>query len=136
MQTVKINKDIEFEEKILLCLYWTARKASRTEGCAPLYIKKIVTPNNRYVQSSPKLLKLSPKLVSDIQDDIGDFEHLEVEIDFGGEILNANFRDENFSISTSKDKVLEIEIADTINEQFKKKCPRTCPQFLSKVYKN
>lgn len=135
MQTVKINKDIEFEEKILLCLYWTARKASRTEGCAPLYIRKIVTPNNKFVRSSPKLLKLSPKLVSDIQDDIGDFEHLEVEMNRGKEVLSANFKNNDFSISTSKNKELEVEIADKINEQFKKKYPRTCPQFLRRVYK-
>lgn len=135
MQTVKINREIEFEEKFLLCLYWTARKASRTEGCAPLNIKKIVTPSNIIVKSSPKLLKLSNKLISDIQEDIGDFEHLEVEIDFGEEVLNANFRDEDFSISASKNKELEIEIADVISEQFKKKYPRTCPQFLQKVCK-
>lgn len=135
MQTVKINRDIEFEEKILLCLYWTARKASRTEGCAPLYIRKIVTPNNKYVQSSHKLLKLSPKLVSDIQEDMGSFEHLEVEMNRGKEVLNANFKNDDFSISTSKNKELEVEIAGKINEQFKKKYPRTCPQFLRRVYK-
>jgi hypothetical protein len=80
------------------------------------------------------LLKLSNRLFSDIQKDLEDFEHLEVEIHLGEEILNANFRNENFSISTSNNKELETEITDKINEQFKKKYPRTCPQFLRRVY--
>ena len=80
------------------------------------------------------MLKLSNRLFSDIQKDLEDFEHLEVEMHLGEEILNASFRNENFSISTSNNKELETEITDKINEQFKKKYPRTCPQFLRRVY--
>jgi len=136
MQTAKIGRDIEFEKKFLLCIYWTVRKSSTTEGCAPFYIKKIITPKHKYTQSSSKLLKLSPKLISDIQDDMGDFEHLEVEMGLGNEVLSANFTNEKFSISAAKNKDIEIEIVDKINQQSKMKYPRTCPQFSRRVYKH
>ena len=43
MKSIKIDNDMGFEQKLLLCLYWTNRKAVRTEGCAPFLIEKIVT---------------------------------------------------------------------------------------------
>lgn len=131
MQTIKINREIEFEKKVLLCIYWTARKASITEGCAHFYIRKIATPNNIHTPSPRKLLKLSPELISDVQKDMEYFEHLEIEMHLGEEVLNANFKNKNFSISASKNKELEHEITGKLNEQFKKKYPRTCPQFLT-----
>ena len=136
MQTIEIKKDIEFEKKVLLCIYWTARKAVTTEGCAPFYFKKIATPSKIYRPNPRKLLKLSPELISTIQKELEDYKHLEIEMNIGNENLNANFKNNDFSISTTENKELEIEIADKINEQFKKKYPRTCPQFIRRVYKN
>jgi hypothetical protein len=81
-------------------------------------------------------LKLSPELISDVQKDIEDYEDLEVVMHFGEEILNANFRNDNFSISVAKNKELEHEIAGEINDQFKKNYPKTCPQFLRRVYEH
>ncbi|MGZ7069981.1 MAG: hypothetical protein ACXVHN_04115 [Methanobacterium sp.] len=72
-------------------------------------------------------------MINHIQDDM--VGHLEVEMSLGEEILNANFHEEIFSISAAKNIELEHEIRDEISEQFKKKHPRSCPQFLRKVYK-
>ena len=74
-------------------------------------------------------------MFSDIQKDLGDSEHFEVEMHLGEEVLNANFRDEKLSISAAKNKELENEITEKLNEQFKKEYPVTCPQFLRRVYK-
>ena len=43
MKLIKMDKGMDFKQKLLLCLYWTNRKAVRTEGCAPFLIRKIVT---------------------------------------------------------------------------------------------
>lgn len=135
MQTIKFENDIEFEKRILLCLYWTARKARVSEGCAPFYIKKIVTPNNTHISSSQKLLKLSSDLVFDIQRDMEYLNYLELEMHIGEEKLTANFEKEKISISASKNKELEAEITNEIYQQSQRKYPRTCPQFSKRVYK-
>jgi hypothetical protein len=81
------------------------------------------------------MLKFSPELFGDIQNDLEDFKHLELEMHLGDEVFSASFMNENFSISASKNKELESEITDKINEQFKKQHPTACPQFLSRIYK-
>lgn len=136
METVKIKNNVSFEKKILLCIYWTARKAATTEGCAPFYILKIVTPYNNYTRKDNKILKFSSNIISEIQEDSGHFEPTNIEIQIGGENLNAYFEKETFFISAEKNKELELEIVDKLGSEFKKKHPRTCPQFTSRVYKH
>lgn len=63
------------------------------------------------------------------------FKHLEIEMSVGNEILNANFSEEHFSISADKNKELEYEIKDELDEQLKKKYPSACPNFIQKVCK-
>lgn len=89
-----------------------------------------------YLPYNQKLLKLSPSLILDIQKNLEDYNHLKIEMNIGDERLNASFKNKDFSISTTKNKELENEITDKLNEQFKKKYPRTCPQFLRRVYKH
>jgi hypothetical protein len=134
METVKIRKNVSFEKKVLLCIYWTARKTATTEGCAPFYIQKIVTPYNNYIRRDKKILKLSSDIISEIQEDSGYFEPTRMEIQIGGENLNAYFENETFSVSAEKNKELELEIVDKLGAELKKRHPRTCPQFISRVY--
>ncbi|MGF7118034.1 hypothetical protein [Methanobacterium oryzae] len=136
METVNIRNDVSFEKKVLLCIYWTARKTVNTEGCAPFYIQKIITPCNNYTRKDRKILKLSSNIISEIQEDSGHFEPTKIEIQIGGENLNAHFENETFSISAEKNKELELEIVDKLGTELKKKHPSTCPQFISRVYKH
>ncbi len=135
METVKVRTDIDFEKKILLCIFWTARKTSTTEGCAPFYIKKIATPHNNYAQKDKEILKFSSNIISEIQEDSGFFKPTGIEIHVGEEVLTTYFEDETFFISAKKNKELEEEIVDKLGAELEKKHPRTCPQFISRIYK-
>jgi hypothetical protein len=134
METVKIRKNVSFEKKVLLCIYWVARKVATIEGCAPFYILKIVTPYNDYIRRNKKMLKLSSDIISEIQEDPGHFEPTKIEIQIGGENLNVYFENETFSISAEKNKELELDIVDKLEDELKKKNPRACPQFISRIY--
>ncbi|WP_414469460.1 hypothetical protein [Methanobacterium sp. ACI-7] len=81
------------------------------------------------------MLKLSSDLVFDIQRDMKYLNYLELEMHIGEEKLTANFENEKISISASKNKELEAEITNEIYQQSQSKYPRTCPQFLKRVYK-
>lgn len=134
MRTIEIKRDIEFEKKILLCIYWTKRKASTTEGCGPFYIRKIATPKNIHTSQPKRMFKFSPELFADIKKDLENFKLLELEMHIGEEVFNARFINKNFSISASKNKELENEITCEIDSQFKKKYPKVCPQFSRRIY--
>ncbi|MGB9938038.1 MAG: hypothetical protein ACPK7O_09995 [Methanobacterium sp.] len=71
----------------------------------------------------------------DIQKDMENLNSLEMEMQMGEEKLIANFKNNEFSISSLKNKELEIEVIDEINQQVRRKHPKTCPQFLKRIYK-
>lgn len=48
--------------------------------------------------------------------------------------LKAYFDQRNFTISASHSE-LELEIIQEVNQQFKKKYPKICPQFSRHVFK-
>ena len=134
MQTIEIEREIEFEKMVLLCIYWTARKTTTIEGCGPLYIKKITTPKATHTQSPNSLLKLTPNIMNDNQEVMRKNEHLNIEMSLGEEKLTANFCNKKFSICANKNKELEHEIKDELINQFEKKYPIPCPHFLNKVF--
>ena len=53
----------------------------------------------------------------------------------GEEVLNTYFEDETFYVSATKNKELEGEITDKLVEEFEKKYPRICPDFVQRIYK-
>ena len=134
MQTIEIEKDIDFENMVLLCIYWTTRKATTIEGCGPLFIKKIITPKTIHTHSPNSMLKLTSNIMNDVQEDMGNFEYLIIEMGLGKEEFIANFCNKNFSINAANNKELEYEIKDELKKQFKKKYPISCPHFLDKIY--
>jgi len=134
MQTIEIEREIEFEKMVLLCIYWTARKTTTVEGCGPLYIKKISTPNSTHTQSPNSMLKITPSIINDIQENMGNYKHFNIEMGLGKEELTANFYNKKFSINASKNRELEFEIKDELIKQFEKEYPILCPHFLKKIY--
>ena len=136
MKSIKVKNDVDFEKKVLLCVFWTTRKASTIEGCASFHIKRIATPSDIYTQESNKRLKLSSEMLSGIQKDSAYFKPFNIEMHIGEEILNTYFEDEMFSISAAKNNELEEEITDKLETEFEKKYPRICPGFIERVYEN
>ena len=53
----------------------------------------------------------------------------------GEEVLNTYFENETFFVSAAKNKELEEEITDKLVEEFEKKYPRICPDFVQRIYK-
>lgn len=134
MKSINVKSDADFGKKVLLCVFWTTRKTSTIEGCASFHIKKIDTPNNVYTPEAKKRLKLSPKMLSEVQNVSEHFKPFNIEMHIGEEILNTYFKDEMVYISAAKNKELEEEITDKLEVEFKKKYPNICPDFIQRVY--
>jgi len=134
MESIEIKKDADFEKSVLLCVFWTTRKASTIEGCASFHIKKITTPYNIYTQEDEKRLKLSSRILSEVRNGSMRFKPFNIEMHIGEEILNTYFENEMFFISATKNKELEGDITDKLEMEFEKKYPNICPDFIHRVY--
>jgi hypothetical protein len=55
MKTLEFESSLDSRKKLMTVLFWTNRKAARTEGCAPFLLKKIATEENIYKPEEPKL---------------------------------------------------------------------------------
>ncbi len=59
-------------KKLMVMLFWTNRKAVRTEGCEPFLLKKITTQDNTYTPED-KTVKLSDEeILNDLEQNIAD----------------------------------------------------------------
>ena len=133
MKSINIESNADFEKTVLLCVFWTTRKASTIEGCASFHIKKISTPDNLYTQDAGKRLKLSSEILSDMEDSLKNFKPSNIEMHIGEEVLNTYFGNETFSVTAAKNKELEDEITDKLEMEFVKKYPNICPDFVQRV---
>lgn len=133
MKSVQIRTDLNYEKTILMCIYWSTRKTRVFEGCAPIFISKIITNNKTYLPISKKRLKLTLRLISDIQEDSDQFKLSKIEILIGNELLNIFFDNEIFYIDAVKNKEIESEITNKLKTEFNKDIPRMCENFVSKV---
>lgn len=134
MKSINIESNADFEKTVLLCVFWTTRKASTIEGCASHHIKKIVTPDNIYAQEAGKRLKLSSRMLSEIENSLNQFRPSNIEMHIGEEVLNTYFGNETFSVDAAKNKGLENEITDKLEMEFVKKYPNICPGFIQRVF--
>lgn len=116
-----------------MSLFWTNRKAVRTEGCAPFLIEKISTENNIYMAEKGKFLKLSDDLVNVVLKNINDKKTVKFDIKLGEEDIKASFQDDVFSVDTAKTKELEDEIIEKLKEEEKRKYPNICFSFPPRV---
>ena len=78
---------------------------------------------------------MSPKILSEVRRNSLYFEPFEIEMHIGEEVLNTYFENETFYVSAAKNKELEGEITDKLEEEFEKKYPRICPDFVQRIYK-
>jgi len=69
-------------------LFWTNRKAARTEGCASFLLKKIEMKKHLHAKN-PKLLKLTDAILDDIIKTIDKKKPVKFEIVMGTENITA-----------------------------------------------
>ncbi len=130
---MKMDKDMDFKQKLLLCLYWTNRKAVRTEGCAPFLIKKIVTCDATYVPEPGKMLKLSNDILKKIENGMEVGKTVDFKIKVGDENFDISFQNNVFSVSTKRNKEIEEEIVKKLKEEIKREKPSICSSFPQRV---
>jgi hypothetical protein len=117
-------------------LFWTNRKAARTEGCASFLLKKIVTEENTYTPEDPKLLKLTDAILDDIIESIDKKKPVKFEIVMGTESITAEIGDNTFCVSTEHSEEIENEIIEKLDDQLNKKFPSICESFKPRVTAN
>ena len=133
MKSVEITGNMDSKRKLLMGLFWTNRKGVRSEGCAPFLIEKIETENNTYTRDEGKFLKLSDDILNDVLENIDDKKEVKFDIKLGEEDIKASFKDDVFSVDTTKTKDLEDEIIEKIGQEEKRKYPNICFSFPPRV---
>lgn len=133
MEKIVLREDLPTEDKLLACLFWTARKTIREEGCAPIRINRIETSTQTYKPQGRKLLKLSPPILHDILEDMKKDKMVSFELSMGEEVLRVYMGDKSFAVESEKTKDLEKEITNKIVEEMKRKRPDFCQTFIPKI---
>jgi len=133
MKSIIIDKDMDLKRKLLLCLFWTNRKAIRTEGCAPFLIKKVVTSDATYVPEPGKILKLSNNIFKNIEKNMEAGKIVEFEMEIGNENFHTSFHNKVFSVSTKRNKEIEEEIIEKLKEEMEREKPNICSSFPLRV---
>ncbi len=134
MKTLEIESGLDPRKKLMVVLFWTNRKAVRTEGCEPFLLKKIKTPDKSYTPEGTKLLKLSDEILDDLEKNIADGSPLNIEIDIGKEKIEETLEGNTITISTRKDESeIEEEIVDKLSRELMKKYPAVCESFGPRV---
>ena len=132
MSTGEITGDIAPEKKVVMCLYWINKIATVTVGCEQFQIKKIVTGTNTHIPTDDKLLMLSPTILDEIVENMESQREVEFEIEKGDEKIKLSVNENIFSIF-STNKVLEVDIAEKLEYEGRKKSPNICLQFPERV---
>lgn len=133
MKTLQFESGLDPRRKLMVILFWTNRKAARTEGCAPFHILKISTPDKTYTPQGTKLLKLSDEILDDLEKCIADDKPLHLELGIGNEIIEATLEGNTYTVSTKVSSEIEEEIIEKLNMELKKKYPSICESFTPRV---
>jgi hypothetical protein len=136
MKTLEFESNMDSRKKLMTVLFWTNRKAARTEGCAPFLIKKIATEENIYKPEEPKLLKLTDPIIDDIIKTMEENKPVEFEMQMGTEYITTNIDGNQFSISTDHSEEIEEEIVEKLDKELNKKFPSICESFKPRVTKH
>jgi len=136
MKKIEFDSKMDSRKKLMTILFWTNRKAARTEGCASFLIKKVVTDKNSYEPKDPKLLKLTDEIIDDIIESIENKKPVKFEIQMGTEYINAELRDNSFCIKTEHSGEIEDEIVEKLDTELNKKFPSICESFKPRVTPN
>lgn len=134
MKTLEIESGLDPRKKLMVVLFWTNRKAVRTEGCEPFLLKKITTPEKTYTPKGAKLLKLSDEILHDLEKNITDGKPLIIEMNIGEEVIEETLEGNTLTIITKKDKSeIEDEVVDKLSRELIKKYPAVCESFGPRV---
>jgi hypothetical protein len=136
MKSLEFDSPMDSRKKLMTILFWTNRKAARTEGCAPFLLKKIVTENNTYTPEDPKLLKLTDTIIDDIINCIDKKKPVKFEILMGTENIKAEIAGNTFSVNTDHSEEIEDEIIEKLDYELNKKFPSICESFKPRVTPN
>jgi hypothetical protein len=136
MKTLEFDSPMDSRKKLMTILFWTNRKAARTEGCAPFLLKKIVTEENTYTPEDPKTLKLTDNIIDDIVQSIDQDKPVKFEILMGTEYINAEIDGNIFTVNTEHSEEIEEEIVEKLDTELNKKFPSICESFKPRVTPN
>jgi len=133
MKELEFESGLDNEKKVMVTIFWTNRKAARTEGCAPFRIKKIETQNETYTPQGTKLLKISGEIMADMVETLNAGKAIPMEFNIGEEILNISLSADSFSVSAQKSPEIEEEIIEKLEMELTKKFPNLCDSFTPRV---
>lgn len=133
MKSVEFKNSIDSKRKILMSLYWVNKKVAAREGCAPFYIEKIITENTIYLSTDDSSIKMSQVLLKDISKNIESEKKVKFKINMGEECIDTFIHKNVFSVSTTKNKDLEMDIAEKLRLESEKKRPNVCSKFKTRV---
>lgn len=133
MKELEFESGLDNEKKVMVTIFWTNRKAARTEGCAPFRIKKIETQNETYTPQGTKLLKISGEIMADMVETLDAGKAIPMEFNIGEEILNISLGADSFSVSAQKSPEIEEEIIEKLEMELTKKFPNLCDSFTPRV---
>ncbi|MFZ0442767.1 MAG: hypothetical protein WAL81_09040 [Methanobacterium sp.] len=136
MKTLEFDSPMDSRKKLMTILFWTNRKAARTEGCAPFLLKKIVTEENTYTPEDPKTLKLTDPIIDDVVQSIEQDKPVKFEILMGTEYINAELDGNIFTVNTEHSEEIEEEIVEKLDTELNKKFPSICESFTPRVTPN
>ena len=136
MKTLEFDSSMDSRKKLMTILFWTNRKAARTEGCAPFLLKKIVTEKNTYTPEDPKTLKLTDAIIDDIVQSIDQDKPIKFEILMGTEYISAEIDGNIFTVNTEHSEEIEEEIIEKLDTELNKKFPSICESFKPRVTPN
>ena len=133
METLEFESGLDPRKKLMVILFWTNRKAARTEGCAAFLLKKIITPERTYAAEGTRLLKLSDEILDDLEKNIGNDKPVYFEINIGDEFIEASLDGNIFTVSAEKSSEIEEEIIEKLYLELGKKYPSVCESFAPRV---
>ncbi len=133
MEELEFESGLDNEKKVMVTIFWTNRKAARTEGCAPFRIKKIETQNETYTPDGTKLLKISDEIMADMVETLDEGKTMPMEFNIGEEILNVSLSADSLSVSAQKSPEIEGEIIEKLEMELTKKFPNLCDSFTPRI---
>ena len=133
MKSLEFESGMDNEKKVMVTLYWTNRKAARTEGCAPFLIKRIETENETYTPHGDKLLKISSAIMADMVQTLDEGKSIPMEFNIGEEQIKVNLSSDSFTVSVEKSPEIEEEIIEKLETEYVKKFPSLCDSFKPRV---
>jgi len=133
MEELEFESGLDNEKKVMVTLFWSNRKAARTEGCAPFRIKKIETQNETYTPQGTKLLKISGEIMADMVETLDAGKTIPMEFNIGEEILNVSLSADSLSVSAQKSPEIEEEIIEKLEMELTKKFPNLCDSFTPRI---